>query len=102
MTKIGKYIGGVLEVGRVSGPFGLLLIVLWAALPVGVVTIYHPEDAVGFHAWLQGLAIPEFLNTRQLIAGEIYALLSLVILFLLHLGTVTLIYRRAQFYVQLW
>jgi hypothetical protein len=102
MNPIGRYLGGLQEAWQESGVLGWLLVAVWVLYPVAVVTVYHPADAVGFQAWLQGLAIPHFATTRMLLAGEAEALLALAALSLLQLGIIVLIYRRAQFFVQLW
>jgi hypothetical protein len=85
-----------------SGILGYLLMMVWLLYPVAVVTVFHPADAVGFQAWLQGVAIPRFMTSRMLYAGEAAALLALAVLSLFQLGLIVLIYRRAQFFVQLW
>ncbi len=102
MNAIARYLGGLLEAWQVSGLFGWLLVLVWLVYPVSVATVMHPADAVGFQAWLEGLAIPRFMTQRMLMAGEGTAILSLAALSLLQVGLVTLIYRRAQFFVQLW
>jgi hypothetical protein len=85
-----------------SGIYGYLLVAVWLLYPVAVVTVFHPADAVGFQAWLQGVAIPRIVTKRMLNVGAGEAVLALTVLSLLQLGLVTLIYRRAQFFVQLW
>jgi hypothetical protein len=102
MDGTGNYLGRLFEYWRVSGILGLLLIFILATWPVGVVTLYHPADAVGFHAWLVDLAIPEYVTLRQLIVSEVQVLMALAFLFLLQLGIVTLIYKRTGFYIALW
>jgi hypothetical protein len=102
MNAISRYLGGLYEAWVVSGFLGWLLVLVWLWYPVAVVTVFHPSDAVGFQLWLQGFAVPRYMSTRALNAGEGVAFAVLVTLSLLQLGIVTLIYRRAQFYVQLW
>ncbi len=102
MNAIARYLGGLQEAWQESGVFGWLLVGVWMLYPVAVVTAYHPGDAVGFQAWLQGLAIPDFASNRMLVTGEVVALLSLAALSLFQFGVIVLIYRRAQFFVQLW
>ena len=96
------YLEGLHAAWLESGVFGYLLVLVWLLYPVGVVTAFHPVDAVGFHAWLQGVAIPRVVTRRQWNVGEGEALLALAVLSGSQLGLVTLIYRRAQFFVQLW
>ena len=102
MNGIARYLGGLQEAWQASGVFGYLLVAVWLLFPVAVVTVFHPSDAVGFQLWLQGFVVPHTMTSRALNAGEAAALLVLVALGLLQLGIVTLIYRRAGFYVQLW
>jgi hypothetical protein len=102
MNPLGRYLGGLLEAWQESGVFGYVLVAVWLLYPVAVVTVIHPSDSVGFQAWLQGQAIPRWMTDRMLIAGEASAALALAMLSLLQLGLVTMIYRRAQFFVQLW
>jgi hypothetical protein len=102
MKAIARNLGGLHEAWLESGVFGWLLVFVWLMYPVGVASIYWPSDVLGFHAWLQGLVVPHYATMRMLIVGEIFALLSLAILSLLQLCIVVMIYRRAQFYVQLW
>jgi hypothetical protein len=85
-----------------SGVLGYLLVLVWLLYPVAVVTVFHPADAVGFQAWMQGAVIPRFMTSQMLYAGEAVALLALAALSLLQFGVIVLIYRRVQFYVQLW
>jgi hypothetical protein len=98
----GKYLRSLHAAWLESGIFGYLLVMVWLLYPAAVVTVFHPADAVGFQAWLQGVAIPHFMTSRMLYAGEAVALLSLAVLSLFQVGLVVLIYRRAQFFVQLW
>jgi len=98
----GKYLRSLHAAWLESGILGYLLVMVWLLYPVAVVTVFHPADAVGFQAWMQGLAIPRFMTSRMLNAGEAVAVLALAVLSLLQFGLVVLIYRRAQFYVQLW
>jgi hypothetical protein len=102
MNGVDRYLGGLYEAWIVSGVLGYLLVLVWLLYPVAVVTVFHPSDAVGFQLWLQGFSVPRTMTSRALNAGEGTALLALVMLSLLQLGIVTLIYRRAQFFVQLW
>jgi hypothetical protein len=102
MNGVDRYLGGLYEAWMVSGVLGYLLVLVWLLYPVAVVTVFHPSDAVGFQLWLQGFSVPHSMSSRALNAGEGTALLALAVLSLLQLGIVTLIYRRAQFFVQLW
>jgi hypothetical protein len=102
MNALARYLGGLLEAWQASGVFGYLMVAVWLLYPVAVATVFHPADAVGFQAWLQGAAIPRWVTDRMLIAGEFSALMALVALSLLQLGLITMIYRRSQFFVQLW
>src|SRR5271170_1296398 len=58
MNALARYLGGLLEAWQVSGVLGYLLIGVWLLYPVAIATVFHPADAVGFQAWLQGAAIP--------------------------------------------
>jgi hypothetical protein len=102
MRALDDYLEGLHAAWLESSIFGYLLVLVWLLYPVAVVTVFHPADAVGFQAWMQGIAIPHYMTSRMLNAGEAVALLALAMLSLLQLGLVVLIYRRAQFYVQLW
>jgi hypothetical protein len=102
MKGVDRYLGGLYEAWTVSGIYGYLLVGVWLLYPVAVVTVFHPSDAVGFQLWLQGFAVPHSMTSRALNAGEGVALLSLVVLSLFQFGVITLIYRRAQFFVQFW
>src|ERR1700733_7322479 len=97
-----SYLGRLYDVWLCSGPLGYLMVLVWLAYPVVAVTIYHPADAIGFQAWLQGYAIPNYFTSRQLNVGLGEAILALAVLILIHLVVVTLIYRRAQMFVQFW
>jgi hypothetical protein len=99
---MGRYLGGLYEAWQASGIFGYLLVVVWLLYPVAVVTVFHPSDAVGFQAWLQGVPIPQMMTNRMVNVGQGEAVLALAALSLLQLGIVTLVYRRAGFFVQLW
>jgi hypothetical protein len=102
MNALGRYLGGLYEAWRMAGVWGYLLVAVWLLYPVSVATVFHPADAVGFQAWLQGAAIPRWMTHQMLVAGEGWAVLTLLALSLLQLGIVTLIYRCAGFFVQLW
>jgi hypothetical protein len=102
MSAIEEYLGNLYQTWLASGVLGYLLVAVWLLYPVSVVTVFHPSDAVGFQLWLQGYAVPHFMNTRALNAGEFVAVLALAALSLLQLGIVTLIYRKAQTRVHLW
>jgi hypothetical protein len=102
MNGLDRYLGGLYEAWIASGIFGYLLVPVWLLFPVAFVTVLHPSDAVGFQLWLQGFVVPHFMSDRALYAGEGVALAALAALSLLQLVIVTLIYRRAQFFVQLW
>lgn len=97
-----SYFGRVYETWLCSGPLGYLMVLVWLLYPVAIVTIYHPVDAIGFQAWLQGLEIPRYMTHRMLNVGLSEALLALAALMLCHLVIVTLIFRRSQLFVQLW
>ena len=102
MNGIDDYLEGLCAAWLEGGIFSYLLVAVWLLVPVAFVTVVHPSDAVGFQLWLQGFVVPSFMSSRALNAGEGVALVALTMLFLLQLGIVTLIYRRAQFFVQLW
>jgi hypothetical protein len=95
---MGEKLGVLWGAWRESGPFGYLLVAVWLLLPFAFVTAIHPADAVQ----LWGFAVPSAMTSRALYAGEAVALLALAALFLLQFWIVTMIYRRAQFFVPLW
>ena len=101
---MGSYLGRVYDVWLCSGVLGFLMVIVWLLYPVATVTIYHPAGAIGFQAWLQGMVIPHVhdLTDRQLNVGLGEALVALAVLVLIHLVLVTLIYHRAQMFVQFW
>lgn len=99
---IGRYFGGLYEAWQASGVLGYLLVAIWLLYPVSVVTVFHPSDAVGFQLWLQGFVVPSAMTDQALNAGLAVAVLALATLSLFQWVVVTLIYRRAQFYVRLW
>jgi hypothetical protein len=100
--KVDDYLEGLAAAWLESGPFGFLLVVVWLLFPVAFVTCFHPADAVGFQLWLQGFVVPSVMSSQAMNAGEAVALLALGVLFLLQLGIITMIYHRAQFFIQLW
>jgi hypothetical protein len=102
MNKIGNYLGGLSVAAQESGIFGILLIVVWLAYPTAFVTVWHPEDAVGFQLWLQGFAVPHFMSRQALLAGEGAAVVALAVLSLAQYNIIQMIYRRCGFYVRLW
>jgi hypothetical protein len=99
---MGSYLGRLYETWTYSGPLGYLLVIVWLLYPVAVATIFHPTDAVGFQAWLQGMDIPRYVSHQAVGVGLLEALIALVILFVFHLVIVTLIYRRTQIKVHFW
>lgn len=102
MERLGDYLGGLCEAWLESGPLAYVMAAIWLLQPVAFVTVVHPSDAVGFQLWLQGFVVPDFMSGRALSAGEATALMAMAALFLLELGTVTLIYRRLQGFIQFW
>ena len=101
-SALARYLGGLLEAWQVSGVLGYLLVGVWLLYPVAVATVFHPADAVGFQAWLQGAAIPRWMTHQMLLAGEGWAVLTLAGLSLIQLCLVTVIYRICRFFVQFW
>jgi hypothetical protein len=101
MNAVARYLGGLHEAWRVSGVLGYLLVAVWLSYPVAVVTVFHPSDAVGFQLWLQGFAVPSAMTDQALNAGLAVAVVALATLSLFQWVIVTLIYRRARFFVRL-
>lgn len=97
-----EYLGTLYETWLYSGPLGYALVVIWLLYPVAIATIFHPSDAIGFQAWLQGMDIPRYVSHQAVGVGLVEALMALGILFVFHLVVVTLIYRRTQLRVQFW
>jgi hypothetical protein len=102
MNAIARYLGGLLDAWQASGVLGYLLVAVWLLYPVAVVTVFHPSDAVGFQLWLEGFVVPHAMSGQALFAGGAAAVLALAVLSLFQFVLVTLVYRRAGFYVQLW
>jgi hypothetical protein len=99
---MGRYYGDVREAFARAGFVGWLLAASWLLYPVAIQTVLHPSDAIGLQYWLQGQPVPHFFTVAMLRAGEITALIGLVVLSLFVLGLTVLFYRRADYMVWLW
>ena len=97
-----KYCGPLSVALQRAGGLAWLLAAEWLLYPVALATVVHPGDAVGFEYWMQGQPVPGALTSQQLAAGEVVALVAMMALNLLLLGTVVVVYRRANFHVAMW
>jgi hypothetical protein len=82
-----------------SGIFGILLLIDWVLLPTAFVTVWHPEDAVGFQLWLQGFAVPHYMSAQALRAGFGAAIFIFGVLCLGQYNILQMIYRRSGTFV---
>jgi hypothetical protein len=80
----------------------IFLVLIWLMYPVAVQTIIHPEDAVGFQQWLQGLPVSQFVTSQAKNWGLLNALFVLIFLFLAHFLILLLIYRQTQRSFSTW
>ena len=99
MNGLETWLGRFVSATKHSGIFGFLLVIDWLLLPTAFVTIWHPEDAVGFQLWLQGFAVPHYMSQQALRAGFGAAVFVFGVLCLGQYNILQMIYRRAGTFV---
>jgi hypothetical protein len=85
-----------------AGALSIVLVAIWIMYPFAVQTVFHPQDAIGFQAWMQGLPVSRYITDRAAHAGVFTALLVLAGLSLLQFVVTLLIYRAVKFSFETW
>jgi hypothetical protein len=87
---------------RRAGILKGVILVCWFAVPALAVTIMHPSDAAGFAYWINGLPVPHYFMSNQVMRGEVTAIFALGATIFVYLAAMVLFYRRAGGFIALW
>jgi hypothetical protein len=77
-------------------PLAAVLIVILLMYPFAIQTMFHPEDAVGFQQWIQGLPVSHYITSQAKAWGFMTAMFALAFLLAVHFIVLLLIYRQTQ------
>jgi hypothetical protein len=100
--KFAKYTAA-LQAGVSLAPLQVAMIAaMWFWLPFNMRMIVNPSQMIRFEHWLGGEAQPVYFSQGMLVAGEMKAVLALVMASVVLLVGLTLFYRRTRFALNLW